>query len=1171
MINSHNKVNTLFFNHTQQNCGVHEYGRLLSEKLASSEEFNLTYIEVSSEGEFVDQCLRNSSASLCFINYHPLTLPWLKRNHITGVGRAVIGIMHEFDYQNAFYEGSRLFDFRALIDPSVKSRVPNVSVHPRVITGCRPLTKPRNDFTVGSFGFGTPSKRFDHVVKLVKREFDVATIRFNIPAAAFGDPYGTEARKIASICSDMVSGTSIRIEVTHDFLSPQTLVDFLAENTINLFCYTDEKGRGISSAVDFAIASGRPFGVSDGTMFRHLKHICPEVFISKNGIRKVLESEDRPAKKLQVLWSDKNLSRSFFNASINAIASYKAFSGKNKFYNIALDDTERQRYSNDIEEMKRTVPEIMSKKIAEANVQQAFVKSAVEHFSEGKKDLNILCIGSYEDTAYETLIKKGYLITAIDPVINSDLNEYFKKETTVKSAYDIIFSTSVIEHVQDDELFISQITNLLAENGVAILTADFNDGFREGDVKPHTDCRLYTIKDILLRLVPRMQSCELVGPHFWQACVPDFSFEGATYSFVSLVFRKKKELPDDKVFSNDIRRELHEIQYKQSRDKKPVFLRRLERSIRKRRKRVFGWINNFNQQRDNAEIVENARNEVTHNKPSFLRRLGRSIRKRRNRLFGLINNYNQQTLNIDKSQNGPNEIILNSDYGIDSNEWQMFRKKLLETLNKNKSTSTSKNQKLWICFLESNEVAKEIDINKESNIQKIIHNGIISAGCIIISGKKTISSSFKAMGVKIVENIQQAEKLINEEDVILFISEKDNLEPAIIQILEKNDVFSAELLLFDFYYEQESQSYPVLLHGVDSLHARYCDYFFSRFMVKGRLLTDAIKKCKKVTPRNISLACFDLAEPSKIKHIPIPLLSVGLTREMVQQAKSKITHRKKRKRAHKGQVSAIICTKDNNFLLQQLMHRLRNEGSIKEIIIVANNCTSKNMELFLRELKETRAAQIIRYDKAFNFSNQCNIASSIATGTNLLFLNDDIAPSSENWIENLIESSTTNTGSISGPLLIYPDQTVQHGGMFIGFRNIAGHMLRHSSIPDATSNFLLNAPRKVSCLTGAVLMIPRTVFDNLKGFDENLGTYLQDVDLCLRATEIEVDLVFDPRSVLVHFESTTVKAILPNNKIQKTRQREYDYFRSRWPNLKDNYFNKNLSLDDEQMKKLRIQ
>jgi SAM-dependent methyltransferase len=343
-------------------------------------------------------------------------------------------------------------------------------------------------------------------------------------------------------------------------------------------------------------------------MFRHLKHICPEVFISKHGIRGVLKSEDGPVKKLQKLWSDKNLSKSFFDASITAIASYRAYSERKKMYNISLDATERLRYLSDIIEMKETVPEIMSLKIEEANVQQAFVKSAVEHFSDGKKNLNILCIGSFEDTAFETLKYKGYSITAIDPILNTDLNGFIKRKNTAKSSYDIIFSTSVIEHVQDDDLFISQITSLLAVDGVAILTADFNDNFVKGNVKPHTDYRLYTIKDILFRLVPLMHSCELVGPHFWQASVPDFTFEGATYSFISLVFRKKKELPDDESFSNDIRRAL------------------LENKLEK--------VNNLNQIRKIIDTSEIARNELGHHKPGFFRRLERSIRKRRKRLFG---------------------------------------------------------------------------------------------------------------------------------------------------------------------------------------------------------------------------------------------------------------------------------------------------------------------------------------------------------------------------------------------------------------------------------------------------------------------------------------------------------------------------------------------------------
>ena len=550
------RIKALFFNHKHRNCGVHEYGRLLADKLNGAAVFDLKYLEISSESDFIKQVEVNQDASVSFANYHPQTVPWLTKDVVQAVRHPVIGIMHEFGYFNAFYEGSQIFDFRALIDPSVISRVPNVTVHPRVVVEHRPSTLPRDEFTVGSFGFGTPAKCFDHVVTLVKREFDKATIRFNIPPAAFGDPEGIEAIKIAEKGKQLVAGTGIKLEVNHEFLTPQELVDFLGENTINVFCYSSDLGRGLSSAVDFAVASGRPFAVTDGTMFRHIRHVCPEVFISKNGLRGVLEYGVEPVERLRSLWSDESLVNSFRDAARNAIDAFQEYSGRERLFNVALDNVERSRYSPDVQEMTEVVPEIMSKKIAEANVQQAFVKSTVEHFSNGRKNLNILCVGSFEDTACETLKAKGYSITAIDPAVDMDLSTFHGLRSTAKSSFDIIFSTSVMEHVENDELFVSQITDLLAVGGVAILTTDYNDGYSEGDLKPYTDYRLYTLKDLLLRLVPLMNSCELVGPHFWQRSIPDFAFEGARYSFVSLVFRKKRQLRQDAVFEQDLCEEL---------------------------------------------------------------------------------------------------------------------------------------------------------------------------------------------------------------------------------------------------------------------------------------------------------------------------------------------------------------------------------------------------------------------------------------------------------------------------------------------------------------------------------------------------------------------------------------------------------------------------------------
>ena len=65
-----------------------------------------------------------------------------------------------------------------------------------------------------------------------------------------------------------------------------------------------------------------------------------------------------------------------------------------------------------------------------------------------------------------------------------------------------------------------------------------------------------------------------------------------------------------------------------------------------------------------------------------------------------------------------------------------------------------------------------------------------------------------------------------------------------------------------------------------------------------------------------------------------------------------------------------------------------------------------------------------------------------------------------------------------------------------------------------------------------------------------------------------VDLVFDPRSVLIHFESVSVKPILADDRVRQAREREFEYFRRRWPVLKDDWLNTNISAQDESMRSL---
>jgi SAM-dependent methyltransferase len=208
--------------------------------------------------------------------------------------------------------------------------------------------------------------------------------------------------------------------------------------------------------------------------------------------------------------------------------------------NRILDDKAREIYKPAEGKLLDLVPKTMSKKIARANVQQAFVFDTVYRNLNKYNNPNLLCVGSYEDTASMSLQRMGYEIEDIDPMINYFLQEFYTKPSTVKNSYNIIFSTSVIEHDPDDESFVKCISGLLAPGGIAVITCDYKDGWKPGDAKPDVDARFYTKHDLEKRLLSCIPDCELVDSPQWDCPEPDFNYLGKyQYTFATFVVRKK--------------------------------------------------------------------------------------------------------------------------------------------------------------------------------------------------------------------------------------------------------------------------------------------------------------------------------------------------------------------------------------------------------------------------------------------------------------------------------------------------------------------------------------------------------------------------------------------------------------------------------------------------------
>jgi GT2 family glycosyltransferase len=163
--------------------------------------------------------------------------------------------------------------------------------------------------------------------------------------------------------------------------------------------------------------------------------------------------------------------------------------------------------------------------------------------------------------------------------------------------------------------------------------------------------------------------------------------------------------------------------------------------------------------------------------------------------------------------------------------------------------------------------------------------------------------------------------------------------------------------------------------------------------------------------------------------------------------------------------------------------------------------------------------RVLRMDVPFNYSRLNNAAAAQATGTFLLLLNNDTEVLTPDWLEAMVEQAQRPAIGAVGANLLYPDGSVQHGGVVLGIGGLAGHV--HRGAPPGAAGYFqaLRTVTNYSALTGACLMVRKAVYDEAGGLDEELKVAFNDVDFCLRLRRLGYRNVWLPHVVLRHGES----------------------------------------------------
>jgi GT2 family glycosyltransferase len=221
-------------------------------------------------------------------------------------------------------------------------------------------------------------------------------------------------------------------------------------------------------------------------------------------------------------------------------------------------------------------------------------------------------------------------------------------------------------------------------------------------------------------------------------------------------------------------------------------------------------------------------------------------------------------------------------------------------------------------------------------------------------------------------------------------------------------------------------------------------------------------------------------------------------------------------------VSIVIPVHNRLDLTKQCLDAIRaaTPEPAYEVVVVDNASTDGTAE-FLRTEEAAGRVRAAINETNEGFGGACNRGVEMGRGELVVLLNNDTIPR-PGWLTPLVETLTSDTSvGIAGSRLLYPDGTIQHAGIVWDAAGRLTHVHRGAAGDDP----VVMQRRDFAAVTGACLIVRRDTFFELGAFDPAFHMYVEDVDLCIRAWDAGLRVVYRPDSVVVHLENASVSDV----------------------------------------------
>lgn len=216
-------------------------------------------------------------------------------------------------------------------------------------------------------------------------------------------------------------------------------------------------------------------------------------------------------------------------------------------------------------------------------------------------------------------------------------------------------------------------------------------------------------------------------------------------------------------------------------------------------------------------------------------------------------------------------------------------------------------------------------------------------------------------------------------------------------------------------------------------------------------------------------------------------------------------------------------------------------------VLVWDNSTDPAARSEVQELSSLEHVTVLSDATNHGFGGGNNRAALAASGDLLLLLNPDCEVTPE-VVASLRQVLARGNVGVVAPMMRYPDG--RYGIAGGGRPSLAKELLAATNVddvfpswvrtaalrvlailarvlrrPSVGSSLAAGGPVNLAWVSGFCMMLPRSVFESVGGFDESFFLYFEDVDLCERIAATGFDVVLDRRVSALHHESLSTSAV----------------------------------------------